>query len=253
MFHELSLIAAGHATAALEAGEVNEARRVVEQALAVWHTNDDQLFVAPLLVAAAGCDGDLARSGVDALVEMARLGADHAPMWRDMAIGLHAVSANPDRAVKAFQDARTRFEAHGLAWWAVRAQLAAGIAGGEGDAAADDLLAARASFSDMDAGPWRQRAEAALRGIGRRIPSRGSDKRATVGDLSSREVEVLQQLMAGLSNREIGERLYIAERTVARHLAGIFSKLGVNNRAAAVAAATERGIAPASEAALSEA
>ncbi len=253
VFHELCAIASGHATAALEAGELSEARRVVEQGMSVWRETDDRLFVAPLLVAAAACGGTLAADGANALVAIARGGADHGPMWRDLAIGFQAAPIDPERAVAAFHDATTRFEARGLAWWAARAQLLAGLSGGDDDAAAADLLAARGRFNQMNAGPWRQRAEAALRGIGRRIPSRGSDASGKVGDLSSREVEVLAQLMAGLSNREIGERLFIAERTVARHLAGIFAKLSVNNRAAAVAAATERGISPATEAALSEA
>jgi DNA-binding CsgD family transcriptional regulator len=241
VFHELCGVASGHATAALEAGELKEATRVARQTIAVWRDTDDRIFVVPLLATAAACGGELAVEAVNELIAVARGGADHAPMWRDLAIGFQAVESDPHRAVAAFHCAAARFDAHGLAWWSARTLLHAGLAGGEDDAAADDLLAARARFIDMNAGPWRQRAEAALRGIGRRVPSPGKDKRATVGDLSAREVEVLQQLMEGLSNREIGERLYIAERTVARHLAGIFSKLGVNNRAAAVALATERG------------
>lgn len=53
--------------------------------------------------------------------------------------------------------------------------------------------------------------------------------------LTEREREVLELLGQGLSNREMAEALVISENTVKRHLKAIFAKLGVNNRAAAVA------------------
>ena len=49
------------------------------------------------------------------------------------------------------------------------------------------------------------------------------------------ENRVLELLGQGLSNREMAEALVISENTVKRHLKAIFAKLGVNNRAAAVA------------------
>lgn len=53
--------------------------------------------------------------------------------------------------------------------------------------------------------------------------------------LSLREAEVLRLVAGGKSNREIAEELVISERTVANHLANIFNKTGVENRAAAAA------------------
>ena len=53
---------------------------------------------------------------------------------------------------------------------------------------------------------------------------------------------MLAQLALGLRNRDIGARLFISERTVARHLVQINAKLGVSNRTAAVRAARERGL-----------
>ena len=57
------------------------------------------------------------------------------------------------------------------------------------------------------------------------------------GGLSPRELEVLRRLVAGGSNREIADALFISPRTVQTHLASIFAKLGVATRAAAVASA----------------
>lgn len=53
-------------------------------------------------------------------------------------------------------------------------------------------------------------------------------------DLTERELEVLQQICMGLSNREIAEKLYISEKTVRNHLTNIFQKLGVSDRTQAV-------------------
>jgi LuxR family maltose regulon positive regulatory protein len=55
--------------------------------------------------------------------------------------------------------------------------------------------------------------------------------------LSEREIEVLQLIAQGLSNREVGDRLYLTINTVKAHTRTIYSKLGVNNRTQAVAKA----------------
>ena len=60
--------------------------------------------------------------------------------------------------------------------------------------------------------------------------------------LSGREIEVLTEVADGKSNKEIAEALFISEATVKTHLIHIFSKLGVDDRTAAVTVALERGI-----------
>ena len=60
--------------------------------------------------------------------------------------------------------------------------------------------------------------------------------------LSEREIEVLQLIAKGLSNREVGERLYLTINTVKAHSRTIFSKLGVSSRTQAVAKARILGI-----------
>jgi len=60
--------------------------------------------------------------------------------------------------------------------------------------------------------------------------------------LSGREVEVLQQVAGGNRNREIAERLFIAEETVKVHIKHIMDKLGAKDRTEAVVIAVRRGI-----------
>jgi DNA-binding NarL/FixJ family response regulator len=58
--------------------------------------------------------------------------------------------------------------------------------------------------------------------------------------LTPREAELLSLLTEGLSNRELGQRLFISEATVKTHLAHIYAKLGVETRSAAIATAIRR-------------
>jgi DNA-binding NarL/FixJ family response regulator len=70
-----------------------------------------------------------------------------------------------------------------------------------------------------------------------------SQLRAPAADaLSDRELEVLNLIARGETNRGAAARLFISEATVKTHLLHIYAKLGVNDRAAAVATAYERGL-----------
>ena len=60
--------------------------------------------------------------------------------------------------------------------------------------------------------------------------------------LSQRELEILGLIAQGSTNREAAARLFISEATVKTHVLHIYAKLGVNDRAAAVATAFERGL-----------
>jgi DNA-binding NarL/FixJ family response regulator len=61
--------------------------------------------------------------------------------------------------------------------------------------------------------------------------------------LTQREAEVLREIAAGLSNREIAERLVISEATVKTHVNNIFSKANLRDRAQAVVYAVHHGLA----------
>ncbi|MEU1390101.1 MULTISPECIES: response regulator transcription factor [unclassified Nonomuraea] len=66
--------------------------------------------------------------------------------------------------------------------------------------------------------------------------------RAPDATLSPRELEVLGHVAAGLSNRQISKVMFLSETTVKTHLAHIYTKLDVDSRTAAVAAASKRGL-----------
>lgn len=66
--------------------------------------------------------------------------------------------------------------------------------------------------------------------------------RATRATLSLREVEVLELIVEGLRNKEIAGTLRISEQTVKVHVKSVLSKLGVNDRTAAVRVGLQRGI-----------
>ena len=100
------------------------------------------------------------------------------------------------------------------------------------DGADRERAAARACFERLGA----QAALRALDGDGA-----GSDAVSDHG-LSPREREVLELVARGLTNRDIAGELFLSEKTVARHLSNIFTKLGVSSRSAATAYAYEQGL-----------
>ncbi len=71
-------------------------------------------------------------------------------------------------------------------------------------------------------------------------PANGKTDTIEADALSEREQEVLQCVAAGLSNRDIAEKLYITESTVKKHLRNILAKLHVQNRVQAALLARER-------------
>ena len=62
--------------------------------------------------------------------------------------------------------------------------------------------------------------------------------------ITPRELEILEAMAAGLSNREIAERLFVSENTVKTHAARLFSKLSAKRRTQAVQLAKKAGLIP---------
>jgi DNA-binding CsgD family transcriptional regulator len=91
------------------------------------------------------------------------------------------------------------------------------------------LRAAREIFTQLGAAPWVARASSELRATGQ--PA-AHDQRPDPVPLTPQQREIATLAAAGLTNKQIGERLYLSHRTVATHLYQIFPKLGVTSRAA---------------------
>ncbi|HUP82847.1 MAG TPA: AAA family ATPase [Candidatus Limnocylindria bacterium] len=98
--------------------------------------------------------------------------------------------------------------------------------------AAAALQEALAYYESVGASYDQRRVEGLLRSLGVRRGRRGSRTRATHGwdSLTETERSVVSHAAEGLTNAEIGARLFISGRTVERHLTHIYSKLGVNSR-----------------------
>jgi DNA-binding NarL/FixJ family response regulator len=103
------------------------------------------------------------------------------------------------------------------------------------------LSSAEELFAAVQAVPWVNRARAELRATGQPRAARAAepevaaetaaDDRDLFPDLTAQEHLVVTLAADGLSNRQIGERLFLSPRTVGSHLYKAFPKLGVSNRA----------------------
>jgi DNA-binding CsgD family transcriptional regulator len=91
------------------------------------------------------------------------------------------------------------------------------------------LEAALEEFSRLGAPTWAARAAAELRATGQ-APRRAD--RYDFAELTSQELEIARLAAVGLSNKQIGDRLFLSHRTVGAHLYRVFPKLGITSRAA---------------------
>ena len=78
--------------------------------------------------------------------------------------------------------------------------------------------------------PWATRASNEVRATG--LTHRGAAGDRGIGALTAQEHRIAQLAASGLSNKQIGSRLYLSPRTVGAHLYRVFPKLGITSRAA---------------------
>jgi DNA-binding CsgD family transcriptional regulator len=141
-----------------------------------------------------------------------------------------AVLADDDHAEAAYTRALTR----DLANWPftrARARLSYGEWLRRQRRPADSrthLRAARDAFDALGATPWSNRARRELRASGETSRRNALD---TATPLTPQELQIIQLAADGLSNREIGQRLYLSHRTVESHLYHVYPKLGITSRA----------------------
>jgi DNA-binding NarL/FixJ family response regulator len=103
---------------------------------------------------------------------------------------------------------------------------------GDEDSAQMEFDAARWWFDQLGAAPDRDRVAALA----------VAAARPADGGLTTREFEVLRLIAAGRTNRAVADVLFLSEKTVARHVSNIFTKLDVPSRSAATAYAYEHGL-----------
>jgi DNA-binding CsgD family transcriptional regulator len=195
------------------------------------------LLSADVEISLAAADVKAARAAADELEEFAA--------GRDVPV-LDAMSAHATGSVLLAEgDARGALASLRRAWksWqeveapyeGAKARALMGRACrelGDEDGAQLELDAARWVFQQLDAGPDLAEVEALLRPTIAAAP----------GGLTTRELQVLRLVATGRTNRAIAADLFLSEKTVARHVSNIFTKLGLTSRAAATAYAYEHDV-----------
>ncbi len=146
---------------------------------------------------------------------------------------LAALSGQPDLATEHFHAALALAERSGSRLWTAEVLL--------------DWATVAAAQGDVDRAAELERRGSALAariGLARRVRPGAARGDAVVppDGLSSREAEVLRCVSEGLSNREIGSRLFISQNTVANHIRAILRKTGCANRTEATTYAHRSGI-----------
>jgi DNA-binding NarL/FixJ family response regulator len=169
-------------------------------------------------------------------------------------------------AADALDEAAATYASPGLVAAAAQSRGLFCLAAGDTAVAIDALRAARRNWRELDA-PYRvararlelaealersgdergaslerDAAAAALARLGATAPMPTQGRPALPDGITRREAEVLALVAQGLTNREVADRLVLSERTVARHLANLYTRIGVTSRTAATTYAHRHGL-----------
>jgi DNA-binding CsgD family transcriptional regulator len=226
----------GLALLRLAQGDVAAADTAIRAAL---HETKGQRARAQVLHAAVDvllASGDLAaaRAAAGELEELSRrLGAPTLRAASAYANGAIALAGGDNReAVGHLRDAWELWQDVPAPYEVARARALLGAAYaaiGDREGARMEIDAAAGVFEQLGAQPDVERVASLLE----------TESAAPSGGLTGREVEVLRHIAAGKTNRAIAAELSISEKTVARHISNIFTKLDLSSRSAATAYAYE--------------
>jgi DNA-binding NarL/FixJ family response regulator len=228
----------------LARGRVAQARDTLERAAA---RSDDEVprvgemgMIGPLLallVEACLADGDRASADQAAQRLQNVAAAQRGPYLRAaaaLARGRVSIATGEGDARSVLHEALEGFAEARLPMDLAIAHLVmarAAAADGARDVAVAEAKVALREFERLDAARHVDSTAELLRSLGARV--RSGPRRN--GALTKREEEVLQLIGDGLSNPEIAEQLHIARKTVEHHVGNVLAKLGLRNRAEAVA------------------
>jgi ATP/maltotriose-dependent transcriptional regulator MalT len=221
-------------------GQIDAAATTIRQALneAQDPVTRSKLLGAYVEITLASNNVLAARTAAD---ELSQIAVGFEAPFLD-AVAQHATGAvllaedEPTAALEALRRAWTLFQELDAPYDAAKVRVDIGLAYralGDGDSAAMELDAGRSAFERLGAAPALARVEELT----------GSAASETPAGLTPREVEVLRLVATGKSNRAIAADLFLSEKTVARHLSNIFTKLGVSSRSAATAYAYQHDLA----------
>jgi DNA-binding CsgD family transcriptional regulator len=234
----------------LLAGELDLAEAVVRRGLDgirhdVLHTG--RLWSLLVEIELARNAVDVAARHADTLAELATR-AEHPPLLAEADLVKGRVAAarlDLGAAADAFEQARSHLDidqrpllAGTIALELAEVRAAEGARG----AAIDQARAAVGIFSELGATPLVDRGAALLRSLG--VRSSGRRPAGALAELTGREQQVLDLLREGLTNAEIGARLFVSAKTVEHHVGRVLAKLGVRSRAEAAAVAAAAAPAP---------
>jgi DNA-binding CsgD family transcriptional regulator len=145
---------------------------------------------------------------------------------------------DPALALSLAEDATKAFAEGGARLEIAESRLFAGTMSaqlGHREQALTELSAAADEFAACGARRMHAQAAAALRKLGKRVPSFKAARQRGQAGLTSRERDVARLVAAGRTNKQIARELVISLKTVETHVGHILAKLGVPNRSAAVA------------------
>ena len=254
------------------AGDIEAARSAVDEGLdRIEYCSEDVLRIAALAVAGLRVEGDageaardrrdeaseaMARGRADALLERGRLAASSGGVVQAAqaataeAEHARATDAEPAalwaEAAAAWEGLRRPYHAAYARWRESEALMAARDRDGAAAAASRALVAARRLGSAWLAEEVESLAARARLQLGEKPPRAAMDGEEEPEDpfgLTARERDVLTLVAAGATNREIGERLHMAEKTASVHVSRILAKLNVRSRTEAAALAHRQGLA----------
>ena len=222
-------------------GDAAAARATIRRALAEGGSSASrlELLYAAVEINRAAADITAARKAADELSDVAGRSASEllTAMAAEAQGTVLIASGDAIAALPVLRRAASTWCTANMPYEVARTAVLLGLA----CAALGDRVGANVEFStaatvfrQLGAAPDLERVERLAAGLADTTTRRGEST-----TLSARELEVLAQLAAGRTNREIAEVLVVSPHTVARHVEHIYAKLGVSNRTAATAYAYE--------------